>query len=455
MRKIFLTSIIIFLIVVSPAWATTYFVSQSGTEPKTTATDIDHPMSVSTHNASTFAADDVIYLCDTITSQVTPPSSGTSGHVITYRGDYAGHACTLDGQASTTYGMRITGKNYITVDSLTVTNQTGTGIRCDGSPTGSSHITIQNCIVYCQLAYGIRVYNNSYFTLQSTLIDSTTSSTENQDDLLFIDEGNGGHVIGGAAGKGNTFLQRKSGGYYIDCIQTSAVNGDMEYSYNYFHDEGCATDAPSIQVQPEETVGTVKIYNNIIFRASTSTLGGPIVFKGSSLVVYFEHNTVVDLNGTGLATGVSNHPTVYAQNNIIYGGGSGRNCYQDSTGTPPAGYPDYNLYYHTSGENTAIGKVGVTDYTWTQWAAYRESHGAYGDPLFTDAPPGNGSGRDFSLQSGSPARGLGNHSTNIGVTDDYLGNPRVNFDAGAYEYIESGGDTRSFQGGSQSGGSRR
>ena len=45
---------------------------------------------------------DTVYLCDTITSEVNPPDSGSSGNVVTYKGNYAGHAANLTG---TSYGF--------------------------------------------------------------------------------------------------------------------------------------------------------------------------------------------------------------------------------------------------------------------------------------------------------------------------------------------------------------
>jgi hypothetical protein len=75
--------------------AATFFVSQSGTEAKATATSVSTPMSVTTHNASAFSPGDEIYLLDTITSRIVVPSSGASGNYITYRGDYPDHTALL------------------------------------------------------------------------------------------------------------------------------------------------------------------------------------------------------------------------------------------------------------------------------------------------------------------------------------------------------------------------
>jgi hypothetical protein len=73
-----------------------YYVTQSGSG-NTDGSSYTNAMSVAAHNKSSFSGDTIIYLCDTITSQVSPPSSGTLGHPIVYRGDYSGHPGTISG----------------------------------------------------------------------------------------------------------------------------------------------------------------------------------------------------------------------------------------------------------------------------------------------------------------------------------------------------------------------
>lgn len=80
---------------------TTYYVTQAGSGTGTGAS-YANSMSVATHNASTFEPDDTVYVCDSITTYIIPPSSGTSGHQIIYRGDYTGHTCTITGVTTTT-----------------------------------------------------------------------------------------------------------------------------------------------------------------------------------------------------------------------------------------------------------------------------------------------------------------------------------------------------------------
>ena len=68
----------------------TYYVTQIGTG---NGGSYATAMSVASHNANTYGIGpgDTVYLCDQITSRIILPISGTSGNIITYKGDYAGH----------------------------------------------------------------------------------------------------------------------------------------------------------------------------------------------------------------------------------------------------------------------------------------------------------------------------------------------------------------------------
>ena len=129
----------------SYASANTYYVAQSSAGSGD-GSSFSNRMSVSRHNSRSFSGNDIIYLCDTITSTVTPPSSGTSGHYITYRGDYAGHAGVLNHSfAESSRGLNVNGKNYLIIDGLEVTGQTLSGIWIYN---GSTHVAITNCEIH-------------------------------------------------------------------------------------------------------------------------------------------------------------------------------------------------------------------------------------------------------------------------------------------------------------------
>ena len=91
--------IIFFFAIPLTGWAAnhstgTYYVTQT-VQGDGSGSSYVNSMSVATHNADTFDAPSTIYLCDTINSPVVARSSGSSGSLITYRGDYSGHSGVL------------------------------------------------------------------------------------------------------------------------------------------------------------------------------------------------------------------------------------------------------------------------------------------------------------------------------------------------------------------------
>ena len=75
----------------SQLWAATYYMRADGTATKAAAIGpcgtVANTMSLATHNAATFSGDDIIKLCNDggiFRGQLIPPSSGISGHPITY-----------------------------------------------------------------------------------------------------------------------------------------------------------------------------------------------------------------------------------------------------------------------------------------------------------------------------------------------------------------------------------
>lgn len=126
MKKILL--VILFIALTGQAWGakgpyTTYYVCQSAARGGTGQT-IDACMSVATHNGKAsdyFAGGDTIYLCDIITSTVTPKSSGTNRNPIIYRGDLVGHVGSIDGTGKTNC-INIDGKSDINIKNITVAN---------------------------------------------------------------------------------------------------------------------------------------------------------------------------------------------------------------------------------------------------------------------------------------------------------------------------------------------
>jgi hypothetical protein len=105
---------------------------------------------------------------------------------------------------------------------------------------------------------------------------------------------------------------------------------------------------------------------------------------------------------------------------------------------------DYDLIYRVGGSGNVVSlnagpaeSPGGDEYTLTSLQASTafETHGIYGDPLFTVAPASIDSDpTGFAPKSTSPAI---DHGTNAGYTTDFAGKPIVAGtapDIGAFEY---------------------
>lgn len=85
-------SILLVLLVPYSVWGTAYYMRADGTAANkaaaTSCSAASSAMSIATHNAETFSADDVINLCDDggeYKTWINAPSSGTEGHPIIYK----------------------------------------------------------------------------------------------------------------------------------------------------------------------------------------------------------------------------------------------------------------------------------------------------------------------------------------------------------------------------------
>ena len=107
-----------------------YTVSQDGTSAD---------YSVVTHNAATFSAGDIITGVGTLTSTLTPPSSGSAGSHITYRN------ITIDGGAAINNGMEVTSVSYITIENLNISDCIQRGLSISGG--NISNIIVDGAVI--------------------------------------------------------------------------------------------------------------------------------------------------------------------------------------------------------------------------------------------------------------------------------------------------------------------
>ena len=113
----------IWLILCGVGFSATHYVSQSGTGD---GSALETPDSIADFNAGVFGQldDDTVYILDAITTPIVIPDAGTNGHIATYRGDYAGHECTIT--ATSNNQLTVSSKNYVLIQGFTFSGG-GTG----------------------------------------------------------------------------------------------------------------------------------------------------------------------------------------------------------------------------------------------------------------------------------------------------------------------------------------
>lgn len=150
----------------------TYFITQAGTGTKAQAVDISTPMSVATHNGETWSDGDIIYILDAITSQISPPSSASSGNLITYYGDYPGRNATISVTGS---GIYINDSN-LKFSGITVTSCTIHGILMSADVAAMEGIIFESMIITNNAQRGISMLANRVggYTLTNTILTGCT-----------------------------------------------------------------------------------------------------------------------------------------------------------------------------------------------------------------------------------------------------------------------------------------
>ena len=226
MTKRIFTFILIILIniAVTSAWCATYYVAQTpaGLED---GSSYNNRMGLAAHNLGNFSPNDIIYLCDIITSAVVLPSSGTKEYPIVYKGNYPGHPAVIEvPHFGPTSGFRSL-QNHITVMDLTIQNIYGQGMsftRANGNygitiervtisettrgngilvAYGGSDFRIVNCTVSNAQNSCIAIMGSSSNPTSNTLIENCTiSGAVTNDGITLHKDGElndlgSGHVI--------------------------------------------------------------------------------------------------------------------------------------------------------------------------------------------------------------------------------------------------------------------
>jgi parallel beta-helix repeat protein len=357
-------------------------------------TTVANCMSVTTHNAQTFSATDVIVFCDdggTYTSEVVAPSSGSSGdgNRITYQGESGGSPVfTITESGKTCF--KASSKNYLTIqdfscsasattstygaiyflssDNITIDNVTVTGSDYAGIRAGScSYVTIQNCTVsnVLGLGSGIRVFGAAGGDSNITVSGNTVSNIGTEAITCASAGAHGINIV-------KNSVVKVYNNYVSNCVGSGIqVSADAGYSiddvevYNNtirdvatrcrdqgIHINGSADDDP-VDL-PMETVTNAKIYNNDIRGVSQAQVvensdGYCISIDSSTQGAEVYGNFCYDCDGGGIVTPFYNTTGNSIHHNVIIAcgvnGTNGRGGLSAGTGSTG------NVFYN----NTVYG----------------------------------------------------------------------------------------------------
>jgi hypothetical protein len=176
-RSIFLLFFLFFVLYLSGAYGTTYYVSQSGSGD---GLAVGTPDSIADYNTGVFGQldGDTVYFLGSITTMIATPDSGTSTAIIDLRGDYPGFECSV---TSATTAASI----YVTVAYVHVTGFTVIPYR-EGAVTygilvaaGGTDCTISDCVITTTGvdAYGISLSGDNGLIQNSTITMNSTGTS--------------------------------------------------------------------------------------------------------------------------------------------------------------------------------------------------------------------------------------------------------------------------------------
>jgi hypothetical protein len=170
--------LLVLILLASPLWGADYYMREDGSAGSIAAatgpcSTVGNCMSVATLNAGgTITDGDTVTLCDdggNITTQINPVG-GTSDYV-TYKGE-SGTTVTLDGGAVPTAMFYLTGKDYIEIQDLTITDASNDGIQVREGDNFKFH----DLIVHTNGRFGVLVTAADGNITNVNIYDSTIHS---------------------------------------------------------------------------------------------------------------------------------------------------------------------------------------------------------------------------------------------------------------------------------------
>lgn len=238
----------------------TYYVAQSDAGDHS-GSSLANAMSVTRHNASTFSGDDIIILNGTLTTQLVVPSSGTSGHPISYV--FATGAIFSSPCWSTSGAFTLTNKSYITLDGAA-----GAGMGGYGGTAALANGIIENTangtgLANHQESCGVYIQEGKYTTIKNLVVRNIYVRTGTTD----VVDGGKGIRFADANGNGMNNLS------VYNCIIYNAMcgigpdygPGDSNYSFYsntiYSVNWGVACGGRG----SSSTLSNIFVYNNYVY----------------------------------------------------------------------------------------------------------------------------------------------------------------------------------------------
>jgi hypothetical protein len=319
-------------------------------------------------------------------------------------------------------GVYLQGANgAFNIDNVT-TEYTGShGIAAIDQTAG----TIQNC----ECSYWSCTTSTWYHALN---IHGSSNLTIEYNHFHHINTGGTGGGIGGDRYNNCIIQYNEINNYYVAGIDVTGSTGEECYSnivrYNLVHDGdttmGCAIQV-NVNVGYTDATYDNEVYYNIIYNDKRGImLTGDV--NGNKVYNNIIYNVTAE--GLYLDTKDSKSPSNnILKNNIVHTAG-GKLIMVDAGLFGDGNVADNNCFYDSDFTNK-FRYGGSTYSTLGDWQSgtSQDANSINSDPLFVNAP-----NDDFHLQPNSPCIDAG---TNVGLTQDFEGNPIINTpDIGAYEY---------------------
>lgn len=428
------------LLVISPIYAGTYYVSHNGVASWTQARNISTPCSASTAMSNASAGDVVyfrggVYIVNQAQSyhaSLEPSNSGTATNPIIFAA-YPNEKPIIDVNLTTEahYGIGTGGRDWIVWDGFEVYGNGGT--KMGGTMVGtndhiSTGLTIKNCVFH-----GGTYLNTSTDNRELVRVERTANTLIKNCKLYNAQHVNHYHNTSAIKAYDNTNLTIENCEIY-NCsngIYLKRANAYSVVRYNFVHDNytGLYNDAYEIGGVAHDSPNG-KVYHNVFannYYSSMSFAADDDTGNSDNWAIY--NNTIYTTNGRGLSFGNATGWEIY--NNILIASINGTGYNLDTSRNASIRICDHNQW----GANTFRTRTRLYDsdpkvyYSLAAWKSSGELEEG-GDPGFGDLAVDpcfvNSSNKmirldDFALKATSPCIRTGRNSANIGADVSLIG----------------------------------